>query len=512
MSGNTKDRVAVRNNTGKTTSAATAPTANAYANATVLEKIENLVATYRHGKRTKTMSYEFRNALDSSSSGDFMTQTTPGAFALIENMVSSSLNKNKENDRSKSVNSIDDLAAKVDQLIKGNHSQVFIMEETASENSALDVSPDAENAVDDQQEVSYVTGQGWQYKNIHPNPNIRNNTHLFAYLKPDKPVDNAQNSQGQNNGYQKGYQGRTYVLSQAQHNQFQNQKQQTAQQAAPAPMAAPTKEIKGLATMIQQLLQGQQIQGKALNQVTTDINSRMNHMFNDLSTKYDNVASHMRQMDIQIAQTAESVKRQQGTLPGKIDKNPKEYNAVALKSGGPLPDTDPKKLSAAEKGKEKEGEKPQSKDVPLSDEDTEQPAETDTTPATTHVEHVPLREYTPKVPYPVPAKNSRNDREEMKCLSNGESSRADRLLVLLGCMSASSSVSLESLLRSKLTCSTPSTFVSLAGGLSSGVVKSSFLPWIFVDPRGRTARVLAVKVSTFFVKLSCLVELLVAES
>ena len=43
-------------------------------------------------------------------------------------MVSSSLNKNKENDRSKTVNSIGDLAAKVDQLIKGNQSQVFIME------------------------------------------------------------------------------------------------------------------------------------------------------------------------------------------------------------------------------------------------------------------------------------------------------------------------------------------------------------------------------------------------
>ncbi|KAF2596890.1 hypothetical protein F2Q68_00010223 [Brassica cretica] len=39
-----------------------------------------------------------------------------GTFALIENMASSSLNKNKENDRSKSVNSIDDLAAKIDQL------------------------------------------------------------------------------------------------------------------------------------------------------------------------------------------------------------------------------------------------------------------------------------------------------------------------------------------------------------------------------------------------------------
>ncbi|KAF2532420.1 hypothetical protein F2Q70_00029521 [Brassica cretica] len=56
MSGNTKGRVAVRNNAGKTTPAATAPMANAYANATVLEKIENLVATCRHGKRSKTSS------------------------------------------------------------------------------------------------------------------------------------------------------------------------------------------------------------------------------------------------------------------------------------------------------------------------------------------------------------------------------------------------------------------------------------------------------------------------
>ena len=89
-----------------------------------------------------------------------MTQTTPGAFALIKNMASSSLNKNKENDRSKTVNRIDDLAAKVDQLIKGDQSQMFIMEETASENSATDVTPDVENTMDNQQEVSYVTGQG----------------------------------------------------------------------------------------------------------------------------------------------------------------------------------------------------------------------------------------------------------------------------------------------------------------------------------------------------------------
>ncbi|KAF3563595.1 hypothetical protein DY000_02015853 [Brassica cretica] len=72
------------------------------------------------------------------------------------------------------------------------------MEETASENSATYVTPDAENTIYDQQEVSYVTGQGWQYKNYHMNPNVRNNPHRFAYPKLDKPVDNAQNSQGEN--------------------------------------------------------------------------------------------------------------------------------------------------------------------------------------------------------------------------------------------------------------------------------------------------------------------------
>ncbi|KAF3530396.1 hypothetical protein DY000_02043183 [Brassica cretica] len=267
------------------------------------------------------------------------------------------------------------------------------MEEAASENNVSDTTIEGDNTVDDQQEVRYVNGQGWQYKNYHPNPNVRNNPHLFSYSKAGNPVDNAQNSQGQNNGYQKPYQGRTYVLSQAQHNQFQNQKQQTAQPTTHSPTTALQDEIKGLATMMQQLLQGQQIQGKALNQVTTDINSRMNHMFNDLSTKYDNVASHMRQMDVQIAQTAESVKRQQGTLPGKADTNPKECNVVALRIGKNLPDTIPNKLSEAEK---------------------EQPAETDPTPVAPPVEPVPPREYTPKVPYPVPAKTSSKDREETK--------------------------------------------------------------------------------------------------
>ena len=187
-----------------------------------------------------------------------MTQTTPGAFALIENMTSSSLNKNKEHDRSKSVNNIDDLAAKVDQLLKGNQSQVFIMEEATPKKSAGDKAFEAEQAGDDQQEVSYVNGQGWQLKNYHPNPNVRNNPQLF-WPKQEKPVDPAQSSQGQYAGYQKNYQPRTYVLSQPQNNQPQMQNHQNTQPATSASVAVPQDETK---TMLQQLHQGQQLQGK----------------------------------------------------------------------------------------------------------------------------------------------------------------------------------------------------------------------------------------------------------
>ena len=56
MSGNTKDKIAVRNNAGKTIPAASAPMAKAYANATVLEKMENLDATFRHRKCDETSS------------------------------------------------------------------------------------------------------------------------------------------------------------------------------------------------------------------------------------------------------------------------------------------------------------------------------------------------------------------------------------------------------------------------------------------------------------------------
>ncbi|KAF3531592.1 hypothetical protein DY000_02041699 [Brassica cretica] len=179
---------------------------------------------------------------------------------------------NKEHDRSKSVNSIDDLATKVDQLLKGNQSQVFIIKEAAPEKSAGDLAFDAEISGDDKQEL--------------------------LWPKQDKLAGPAQSNQGQYAGYQKNYQPRTYVLSQPHNNPPQMQKHHNIQPATSAHVVVPQDETKAM-------------------EPTVATNSP------------------------EPEQPAEAVR--------------------------PIP------------------------------------------------EHVPAREYTPKVPYPVPAKATRKDREEMKC-------------------------------------------------------------------------------------------------
>ncbi|KAF2541158.1 hypothetical protein F2Q68_00030912 [Brassica cretica] len=97
-----------------------------------------------------------------------------------------------------------------------------------------------------------------QFKNYHPNPNVRNNPHLFSYkTNPDNPNDRSQGNQFQNTGYQKPYlqnqnqNGKMFILSQAQ-NQFQNR--QNNPQATPATATGQPDELKG---MMQQVLQGQ---------------------------------------------------------------------------------------------------------------------------------------------------------------------------------------------------------------------------------------------------------------
>ncbi|KAF3596463.1 hypothetical protein DY000_02021813 [Brassica cretica] len=98
MSRNTKEKNAVRNNAGKKTPAATAPMANAYANTTVLEKIENLAATFRHRKCNETSS----RFLYLNIKGNDKSYQTPEKFVLPKTAENPNVNREKRK-RNKSI-------------------------------------------------------------------------------------------------------------------------------------------------------------------------------------------------------------------------------------------------------------------------------------------------------------------------------------------------------------------------------------------------------------------------
>ncbi|KAF3533856.1 hypothetical protein DY000_02036880 [Brassica cretica] len=156
----------------------------------------------------------------------------------------------------------------------------------------------------------------------------------------------------------KNNQGHVFNMEQATAGQIQNQNQRQPQNNQ----------------------QGEQVQAKGLNQVTTEMDTRMGNMFTELNNKYDNLAIHIRKIDVQLAQTVESFKRQQETLPGRTDKNPRTEHCNAI-------------------------EQPFTETVLGAEEDTEQPASSAVTAPDESAETPPSRVYVPKVPYPIPPRH-----------------------------------------------------------------------------------------------------------
>ncbi|KAG5391890.1 hypothetical protein IGI04_021853 [Brassica rapa subsp. trilocularis] len=125
----------------------------------------------------------------STNMGDHQDDLT-AAFALMQQQMQQmqqTIQANAANQRN--------APEEVDQLIKSNQNHVFIMEESPQDKGTIDATSEADQATEDHHEVSYVNGQGWQFKNYHPNPNVRNNPHLFNNPKPDGNTENAQGNQ-----------------------------------------------------------------------------------------------------------------------------------------------------------------------------------------------------------------------------------------------------------------------------------------------------------------------------
>ncbi|XP_024014243.1 uncharacterized protein LOC112088189 [Eutrema salsugineum] len=92
------------------------------------------------------------------------------------------------------------------------------------------------------------------------------------------------------------------------------------------PSSQPQNPDNEMKSMLEQILEGQQ-------KLIVDFNGKMDALYLDLNGKIEALNTHVKQLDTQVAQTAGSVKRQEGFLPGKTDTNPRHHcSAITLRS------------------------------------------------------------------------------------------------------------------------------------------------------------------------------------
>ncbi|XP_024006449.1 uncharacterized protein LOC112082959 [Eutrema salsugineum] len=117
--------------------------------------------------------------------------------------------------------------------------------------------------------------------------------------------------------------------------------------------------------------------------LTVDFNGKMDALYLDLNGKIEALNTHVKQLDTEVVQTAGSVKRQEGFLPGKTDTNPRHHcSAITLRSG--------KNLSY-------------------------EPKKTPPAPEVVDLEDPEEKVYKPKVPYPRSPRKSKQELDDARC-------------------------------------------------------------------------------------------------
>ncbi|XP_024007287.1 uncharacterized protein LOC112083490 [Eutrema salsugineum] len=177
---------------------------------------------------------------------------------------------------------------------------------------------------------------------------------------------------------------------------------------APPPQTS-DNEVK---FMLEQILEGQQ-------KMTVDFNGKIDALYLDLNGKIDVLNTHVKKLDTQVAQTAESVKRQEGILPGKTDTNPSHYcSAITLRSGKNLTlvlkegVSEVKIVDLDESEENFETAEPVSSDTTTSvaRHQSQSKAEVVQNPKPTEE-----RVYKPKVPYPRNPRKSKQELDDARC-------------------------------------------------------------------------------------------------
>ena len=92
------------------------------------------------------------------------------------------------------------------------------------------------------------------------------------------------------------------------------------------PPPPPSSETR-MESMLEQILESQ-------TKLVVEFNGKFDAVYIDLNGKIDNLSSHLKKLDVQVAQTAQSIKRHDGFLPGNPDANQrKSCNAILIREG-----------------------------------------------------------------------------------------------------------------------------------------------------------------------------------
>ncbi|XP_024014751.1 uncharacterized protein LOC112088577 [Eutrema salsugineum] len=340
------------------------------------------------------IDWRYQMALDAASNGNFNTRYPEEAVELIENLASSNSTKNADLERKKQAGNMDrsqiaEVKAKLDSvhsLLVGKKSVRFAQEVESFE---------PEDAAEEE-DVNFVSGSGFQGQRFGNQQGNRSYSGNYSGNNQRNTFNSNQNFSGYTPKpqYQKPFSNNSFSRNYS------------------TPSSQPQNPDNEMKSMLEQILEGQQ-------KLTVDFNGKMDALYLDLNGKIEALNTHVKQLDTQVAQTAGSVKRQEGFLPGKTDTNPRHHcRAITLRSGKKL-SSEPTKTPPA----------PEVVDLEDSEEIPEiaEPVTSDTTTSVArhqlqseavdapNPKSAEEKDYKPKVPYPRSPRKSKQELDDARC-------------------------------------------------------------------------------------------------
>ncbi|WZZ53231.1 hypothetical protein YC2023_053338 [Brassica napus] len=284
---------------------------------------ESLLSTFYRGVLPK-----FKSQLDTASNGNYLGRTVEDALELLENMAQSDSVYNDEYDRRDRSGGGEDMTTK--RELKAIQEKIDMLLSEKNKKEELHMVSEADG-VECQEDMYYVNAQGTWYKKEHDYQNQNNYQQKPFYNNQQKPFNNYQPKPFYNNQPKPFYNNNQggYQPKQSFPPGFSPKSNLPAQEQAGSSTQPPQES--STEAMLKQLLEGQARSEKQLGYELKNLHNKIDGNYHDLNNKFKNLENQF------VSMTASS-SRQQGTLPGKPEQNPKEtMKAITLRSGRELP-------------------------------------------------------------------------------------------------------------------------------------------------------------------------------